>query len=862
MPLSAGSKLGPYEILSLLGAGGMGEVYRARDPRLGRDVAIKISAARFSERFAREARAVAALNHPNICHLYDVGPDYIVMELIEGEMLSGPLSLELASDYARQLAEALEAAHEKGIVHRDLKPANIKITPEGKVKVLDFGLAKAVEEDIPSGSTQDSPTLTLSATRAGMILGTAAYMSPEQARGKPADRRADIWAFGVVFYEMLTGKALFTGETVGDILASVIKEEAKMAGIPAAARPLLERCLTKDPRRRLQSIGEARIALEDGLRIPASLPAAPVGSRSLAVPWLFAAVSLICAAVFALLYFRAASPATASFEYTVLPPESSAIHSFAVSPDGRSLAIAAVTGGKRMLWVRKLESLQARALAGTEEGAFPFWSPDSRFIAFSVQRHLKKISVSGGPAQAISDPFGQLNPYPGAWNRDGVILFATLLRAPAGGGTASRLLNAGIGMYPAFLADGTRFLYDAHSGPQEKQGIFVGSLDGKETHRILADTSNMAYARPRDRNPHGHILFVRDGTLMAQPVNPSLLLAVGDPFPVGEHVAPGPNVAYWQFSLSEAGVLAYETGRGAGEGQLTWFDRSGRQLGPAGEADRIFAFALSPDDKRVVISRTDAQWKTGNLWMRDLERMTEIRITTVASMNGDPVWSPDSGRIVFSSNRSGNTRLYRKLTSGSSPEELLLPERSQAGHYAQDWSADGKWVLFRNVQGDLLTVPSNGATEPVMLLHSEFVNSQPQLSADGRWLSYVSDESGRDEIYVQPFSNGRVGPEKWRISSTGGTNPRWRRDGKELFYLSSEGKLMSVAVKTGAAFATDSAQVLFEIPRLPFVSRLGTGAFRYAVSRDGKRFLILIGTSQTVQPPLTVVTNWQAAAKR
>jgi eukaryotic-like serine/threonine-protein kinase len=859
MALSAGTRLGPYEILALLGAGGMGEVYRARDSRLNRDVAIKICAAEFSERFEREARAVAALNHPNICHLYDVGPNYLVMELVEGETLAGPLPIETALDYARQIAEALEAAHDKGIIHRDLKPANIKITPDGKVKVLDFGLAKALDED-PRPSMQDSPTLTLSATRAGMILGTAGYMSPEQAKGKPADQRADIWAFGVVFCEMLTGKQVFTGETVGEVLASVIKDPPNLAEVPAAARPLIERCLNKDPRRRLQSIGEARILLEDGLPAPAALGAAPTHSRRGAIPWLVAALAIATAAVLAFVHLREASPALQALEYTVLPPENSLIHSFAVSPDGRSLAISAVTGGKRVLWIRALDSFQARALPGTDDGAFPFWSPDGRFIGFSVQRHLKKVAVNGGPPQVVSDPIGQLNPYPGAWSRDGTILFATLLRVPASGGTASRVPGLGRPMYPVFLPDGNRFLYQ-QGGPAEGRGVFMGNLNSKESRRVLADISNAAYARPQAGNPNAHILFVRDGTIMAQPVDSASLQPAGDPSPVAEQVTPSPNVGHWQFSLSETGVLAYETGRGSGEGQLTWFDRGGRQLSRVGEPGRIFAFALSPEDKRVVISRSDAQWRTSDLWIHDVDRRMDTRLTSHASLNRTPVWSPNGDWIIFSSSRSGQNSLYRKLTRGTTPEELVLPQVNRAGLYPQDWSRDGKLLLFRTVQGDVFAAPLSGAAEAISVLHSEFLHNQPQLSSDGRWLAYVSDESGRNEVYVQPFSlDGHTPPNKWPISSTGGTDPRWRRDGKELFYLAADGKLMSVAVKAGAGFATDSPQPLFEVP--PSVSRLGTGAFRYAVTSDGKRFLVLIAARETVQQSLTVLTNWQSALKK
>jgi serine/threonine protein kinase len=538
MSLTSGTKLGPYEILDLIGAGGMGEVYQARDTRLDRIVALKVSRDQFSERFEREARAVAALNHPNICTLHDVGPNYLVMEFIEGEMLSGPLPLETAISYARQMAEAIEAAHDKGIVHRDLKPANIKIKSDGAVKVLDFGLAKALEEEAPSASMQNSPTLTIGATKAGMILGTAAYMSPEQAKGKAADRRADIWAFGVVFYEMLTGKQLFTGETVGETLASVIKEEPALDTLPAAVRPLIARCLQKDPRRRLQAIGEARLMLEDP---EAAAAPAPSRSRLRFLPWVAAGLMTLAAAAVAFVHFREPAPEKHAIKFQVPPPDKSNFNGYRLSPDGRNLAFIAGGAGLSRLMVRSMDSLEARTFPGTDGASLPFWSADSAWIGFFVvtENKLKKVSVNGGPPQTLCDVPNRAG---GTWNQDGVILFASggvIQRVPQAGGVAAPVTKPGSGeqnVFPEFLPDGRHFLYWTRAGKAESNGIYAGSLDGAPPVRLLPDASNAAYVPPAESGASGHVVFRREDTLMAQPFDADKLQLKGEMFPVAEHV--------------------------------------------------------------------------------------------------------------------------------------------------------------------------------------------------------------------------------------------------------------------------------------------------------------------------------------
>jgi eukaryotic-like serine/threonine-protein kinase len=853
MAFSAGDRLGPYEIIALIGAGGMGQVYRARDTRLGRDVALKVSAQQFSERFEREARAIAALNHPNICTLYDVGPDYLVMEFVEGEAPKGPLPLDEALGIARQIAEALDAAHEKNITHRDLKPANIKIKPDGTVKVLDFGLAK-VGRASPSGNpnAENSPTLTMGMTEAGMILGTAAYMSPEQARGKEnVDKRADIWSFGVVLYELLTGKRLFQGEDMGEILASVIKETPNLEEVPDPVRPLIERCLAKDPKKRLRDIGDVWQLLQE---TPRKQTTAPPRSR---IPWAVAGLFLIVALVVSFTHFRESPSEPPVFAYTIPPPENATVHSFAISPDGRSVAIAASVAGKFSLWVRALDSLQTRALAGTEGSQNPFWSPDSRYIGFTAAGKLKKIATSGGPPQALAD----VNGSGATWNRDGVIVYRApgggLWRVAAAGGSPAPVITGKlVPSDPFFLPDGRRFLYTISNGPDDQRGVYVSSLDSRQARRLLPDSSVAVYAPPPAGSANGHVVFVREGTLMAQPVDPASLQPAGDLMPVAQQLTANQTAA--PFSVSGNGTLLYRTDSAA-KAELVWLDRSGKELGSVGEPGPLYDFSLSPDDTRVIISRANSRYS--DLWMQDLQRGAASRFTFHASSrNSRPLWSLDGMRVVFSSTRTGRTDLYQKPAGGAAQEQALLTTADSA-KYAMDWSRDGKVLLYQEAgrqKTTVLALPLGGG-KPIPVLQSDFNEGNPQLSPDNRWLAYVSDESGRNEVYVQPFLlDGKPAAAKWQISTAGGTDPRWRRDGRELLYLAADQKLMSVTLKAaaGSDFAFDAPQALFEAP--PLGTSIGTGQFRYAVTGDGKRFLFMADVKGTVQPPLTVITNWQA----
>jgi len=644
MPLLAGDRLGPYEILSLVGKGGMGEVYRARDPRLGRDVAIKVSIEHFNERFDREARTVAALNHPNVCTLYDVGPNYLVMEYVEGEGPKGPLPLEEALAIARQVGDALEAAHEKNIVHRDLKPSNIKIKPDGTVKVLDFGLAKTVQTGQVAPRPEDSVTVSMPATQAGMILGTAPYMSPEQARGYVVDKRSDIWTFGVVLYELLMGERLFKGADFADILAEILTKQPDFERVPATVRRLLAKCLEKDPKRRLRDMGDAWALLEEA---PMSGTSHPSRSRLNAALAVVAGVLLVALATVSFLYFRQAPTGERSLRYTIPAPDgASAMHSFAVSPDGRAVAIAAVVGGKRQLWLRALNALEAQPLPFTEDAAYPFWSPDGRNIGFFAQGQLKKVAAGGGPAEAICPvPDGR----GGSWNRDGVIVFSASLggnssikRVSADGGVPTDLTaTKGKDTNPSFLPDGRHFLFVAGRAPAGKNGVYVSSLDGKENRRVLADVSSAIFAPSFHSGGDrvGSLLFIRDNALMIQPFDADNEHDMGDAVPLAQGVSLTTNSTYAPVSVSGNGVLLYESSS-ATNGRITWYDRGGKILGSVG-APGDQQPAISTNEESVVFTRG------GSLWLHDLKRRTDQILTADDGSHGAPVWSPRGDRIAF-----------------------------------------------------------------------------------------------------------------------------------------------------------------------------------------------------------------------
>ncbi len=793
MTLSAGDKLGPYEIHSLIGKGGMGEVYRAHDPRVGRDVAIKVSADKFSERFGREARAIASLNHPNICQLYDVGPNFLVMELIEGESPKGPLPLDEALHIARQIADALDYAHEKGVVHRDLKPGNIKIKPDGTVKVLDFGLAKMGAT--PATPTEDSPTLSMAATQAGVILGTAAYMAPEQARGKVVDKRADIWAFGVLLHELLTGKRPFQGEDITEILASVVKEQPDLGRVPAQVRPLIARCLEKDPKKRLRDIGDVWQLLE-------SAPADSVApERARPLPWLVAAVLAIGVGVALWAPWRTAPSAPQPLRFQIYPPEKTTFANDvdsppAISPDGSQVAFTAFgEDGRARIWIRDLDALDARVLAGTEEAGTLFWSPDSRFIGFHSGGELKKIAAAGGPTQTLCACQASVPP---AWSKEGVIVFGNtqgMMKVSAEGGTVTQLtsVDPSRGEYlhylPSFLPDGHHFLYHrSSSNMPENRGTYVGSIDAKPEQqplqRVLDGIATYAGS--------GRLLIFRAPgglPLLTQAFDVDQLKPTGDPTETIERALSYPTV-------STTGVLAYG-GTGAAARQLTWFDRQGKPAGTIGEPGDSAGARISPYDGTVAFTRF-AKAGPPNIFLYQAGRGAYQFTFNFASQN--PVWSSDGSRLAFSSFLGGGNSVYQKAANGVGKEELL--NKGETPLLPSDWSRDGHYLFLSAIdpktKSDIWVMPLSGDKKPFPYLNQDYNEDSPRLSPNGQWLAYQSDKSGRYEVYVDTFtgapSASSAARGNWQVSTNGGTRPVWSHDGKELFFIGADRKMMVAQV--------------------------------------------------------------------
>jgi serine/threonine protein kinase len=849
-----GQRFSHYEVVSLLGAGAMGEVYRAKDTRLRREVAIKFANTSFSDRFEREARAVAALNHPNICTLHDAGPSYLVMELVEGPTLAdrikrGVLSLEEALSIARQIADALEAAHEKGIVHRDLKPGNIKIKPDGTVKVLDFGLAKMSPDATPGATSGSSPTLT---THQGIVLGTAAYMSPEQARGNTVDKRTDIWAFGVVLYEMLTGQRPFCGETTTDVLAAIVTREPEWDRVPAKAQRVLRRCLEKEHKLRLRDIGDAMPLLDDA---PAIKPA-----RRTITQWAVAGLLMLA---FAFANLRHSAEESRVLRYSVLPPEKATFKADsnpAVSPDGRRLAFVATISGKDILWIRDLNSLAARPLPGTDGAHEPFWSPDGRFLAFFAGGKLKKIDVSGGQALSICD-FEDDDPIGGSWSKNGVIVFGpdvsgSLFRVSAVGGIATSVnipdSAREFHKWPWFLPDGRHFLYSTEAADKKNNKVYVADLDSKAQRQVLEANSNVVYAPP------GYLLFLRDRSLMAQPFDAGKLETTADPVAIAEQAG--------EFSLSQNGVLAY-TSSVEFSRQLTWFDRSGKVTGTVGSPGHLIWPRISPDGKVVVVGQRDEETGYFDLWLHDLARGTASRFTfnfeargpvpkaSMLSGNSNPVWSPDGQRIAYGSSRDGlaDLNIYQKEPSGAAQDELL--DRSGGNKFPMDWSRDGRYIIEgafdSKTLNDVWVLPLFGDKKPFPYLQTAFDERWAKLSPNGKWLAYASDETKRYEIYIQTFPTPGG---KWQVSTNGGRLPVWSRDGGELFFVDPEGELMAVDIKRGDKFAAGVPKRLFDTH---FKGRYG----QFDVSKEG-RFLIPAVVEQPDNVPMTVVVNWTSGLNK
>ncbi len=898
MALIPGTRLGPHEIVALLGVGGMGEVYRATDTNLKRQVAIKVLPASVAAdadrlaRFQREAEVLAALNHPNIAHIHGLeksdGILALVMELVEGPTLAdriaqGALPLADALPIAKQIAEALEAAHEAGIIHRDLKPANIKVREDGTVKVLDFGLAKAMESPASSAHAMNSPTISLHATQAGMILGTAAYMAPEQARGSVVDKRADLWAFGVVCYEMLTGTRLFEGVTISDTLAAVLKTEPDWTKLPADTptpiRRLLRRCLEKDRRKRLADAADARLEIEDALTAPAADASSPgvsastsSSSRATRLAWLVAGLFLISMLILSALYFRRAEPQTPTVRFAIFPSEKTTFaNESAISPDGQQVVFVTTgAAGVTSLWVRPLAAVESRQLSGTEGAAFPFWSPDSRFLGFFSGSKLRKIDVAGGPAQTLAD--ASPDPRGGAWAPDGTIIFgpdfrSPLMRVSASGGQVSEVtkLDTELGQtshrWPSMMPDGRHFIYFGLGGQAEKQGLYVSSIDSPDSKFIIATSVTGAYTEAGGK---GYLLFIRESTLMAQPFDPAQMELSGEPRPIAQGVSSNPSAngptAYAAFSTS-TGHLIYRTGtQNQQTTRLTWFDRSGKSLGAITEPGGYYEPSLSIDGKKVLFAR-DEGGMPSDIFLLDLSRGSTTRLTFDAANDFSSVFSPDGSQVVFASNRSEPGDFYRKASSGAGTDELILKGKG-IGAYPDSWSRDGKYLIYEMIgsvktKTDLWVLPMVGEPTPFPYLESEFVEARAQFSPDGRWVAYSSDESGRAVVYVQsfPISGG-----KWQISTAGGDQPQWRGDGKELFYIAQDRSLMAVTIGGGATLEVGRPTVLFQTTVL--ITGTTDDRSSYVPTQDGQRFLMNHLADIANSQAMTLVLNWAADMKK
>ncbi len=911
MALSPGTRLGPYEIVAPIGAGGMGEVYRANDTRLDRTVAIKVLPAHlasdpdFRARLDREARAISALSHPHICTLYDVGHqdgvDFLVMEHLEGETLAarlkkGALPAEQVLRWGIEIAGALDRAHRAGIVHRDLKPANVMITKSG-VKLLDFGLAKVRAggaggaggagapppiSGLTSLPTQSPGDRTL--TEAGTILGTFQYMAPEQLEGREADARTDIFALGAVLYEMATGRRAFEAKSQASLIAAILEREpAPISAIAPMSPPALDRvvktCLAKDPDERWQTAHDIALQLrgilESGSQAGASgaggvggasaaaASAAVARARSRArLAWIVGGVTLTALAVaapFAARGFRAGSAALAApVRFAVpLPPDTGEHHGLALSPDGRALAFIAKTEQKNRLWVRDFTSLEARALRGTEDATLPFWSPDSRSIGFFADGKLMRIDISGGAPRTLGDAS---DPRGGTWSGDGVILFAPtasspLMRVPAAGGDTQPVTRLdgqkeGSHRWPHFLPDSKRYFFLSRTNAADGDVTYVGALDSDDRTMLLTGDSRVELA------PSGHLLFVRDKTLMAQTFDQRRLKLTGDPVPIAENVEhageDGPT-RYAAFTVSGSGVLAYHGTQGQGAVQLIWCDRQGNAVDTVGAPGRYDEPRLSPDGKRLAIDVSDATSEVVDIWLVDLTRRVFSRFTFGPSSEACPSWSPDGQWVLFSSDRSGTPDVYRKASNGAREEECVID--SDMPLWADDWSPDGRFIVYENVDPttkmDIYLRPTVGDSTSRPFLKTEFRESHASVSPDSRWIAYASDESGRAEVYVQTF------PEpggRWQVSNGGGDQPMWRRDGEELFYMAPDKNLMAVDVTGGATFEAGVPSPLFLTRTRD--SDIGGSRNYYVPSPDGQRFLVCTVVHVATPSPMTVVLNW------
>ena len=887
MTLSPGTRLGPYEILAAIGAGGMGEVYRARDTRLDRTVAIKVISAiadspDVRQRFEREARTLSTLNHPHICTIHDVGREgtveYLVLEFVAGETLAarlerGPLPIDDAIRRGIELAGALDRAHRAGVIHRDLKPANVMLTKSG-LKVLDFGLArfKAAEAHRPeSVLTMESPGL----TGQGTILGTLQYMSPEQLNGGEVDARSDIFSFGAVLYEMATGRRAFEANSQASVIAAILEREpppivsSGKSGMiaPAVLDRIVRRCLAKDPDDRWQSARDLVIELES-LRSSAGLPAvaetptkspahrtATPSGRTAALVAAVAVLAAIATAGGAFWYVRASRVDAPELRLDVVTPPSPSPIPMALSPDGRHVVFIASPPGSPSaeLWLRTLDTIGNQRLAGTVGADFPFWSPDSRSIGFFADGKLKRYDVSGGAVQTLAAAaLGR----GGTWSKDGVILFAPtvgpLFRVAAVGGAATPISTVATPdevshRFPQFLPDGRRYLYFVQ-GNAKVQGVYLASLDQPKGRRLFESGTRAVFAPPST------LLFLQQNTLLAQRFDAAAGALAGEAVRISDSIASDAAFNSSAISASDTGLIAYRAGSA---NELSWVDRAGKTM-------QILTFAehgpqncpeLSPDARRVAMDRTVG----GNrdIWIYELTRSIATRFTVQGGIDATPIWSPDGKWILYRSNRAGTNQLYLKPAIGVGAEENLKTGDLSSG--AGDWSPDGKTILFSVADPatgiDLWGLRLEGDRKPFPVVKTSFEERDPQFSPDGKWIAFASNESGRPEVYVQAFPAAEG---KTQVSSSGGTQARWRRDGRELFYVASDGMLMAVpigATRPGQPIEAGAPAPLFRAR----VSSAGGGLLRqqYTVSADGKQFLINAISEEAARAPITIIANWR-----
>ncbi|MDP9146588.1 MAG: serine/threonine-protein kinase [Acidobacteriota bacterium] len=877
MPLSPGTKLGPYEVLSSIGAGGMGEVYRARDTRLDRTVAIKILPAHFSsdpirrQRFDREAKAISGLNHPNICTLHDVGSqdgiDYLVMECVEGESLAqrlekGPLSIDHALKIGYEIAAALDKAHRSGVIHRDLKPANIMLTKSG-AKLLDFGLARPTTPSSTLATMSVATPQQLPVTQEGTIIGTFQYMSPEQIQGLELDARSDIFSFGAVLYEMLTGQRAFEGKSQLSVASAILeKDPPPITSLkpltPANLDHTVKRCLAKDPDDRWQNARDLGNELKWNAESSSSqtariLPLPSTSKITPALPWLIATALALTLLASVIWWRNAKLPEQTTYFSAPLPFPARDI---AVAPNAHTIAVIGYREStrKNMLWIYELGSPDAAPLPETEGATYPFWSADGRSLGFFADGKLKKLEVAGGPVQTLADaPSGR----GGAWNKDGVIIFAPsgqsgigLFRISASGGAATeisppdRTVEEDSHRWPMFLPDGKHYLYLAAnvSGKSELDSIFIGSLDSSEKRFVVKATANAAYVAP------GYLLFYRDKTLHAQRFDLKKFALSGEPTAILTGIQYLPRIARAIFAASDSGLLLAQNGSEMSLSQLLWFDRSGKEAGALGNPDVYSNPSLAPDGKFLAVNRTDIGSLNTDVWTFGLQRESSKRLTFDPAIDSIPVWSPDSARLVFSSNRQRAFDLFVKNADGSQEEKSIVHDAIDK--FPDDWSRDGKYILYGRAT-DLWYV-SLSDLKATLFLKAPSAIRNGQFSPDGKWIAYASNESGKWEIYVTSFPEPHG---KWQVSTGGGEQPRWRSDGKELIYLSPDGKIMATPVTLAPNFDSGTPVTLFQATPVETVAT--SEQVTYGVSKDAQRFLINTQIKSATQP-MSVMLNWPA----